>query len=481
MLFTTLTFLVFLPVVCAAYWLIPRQRGRNALLVAASYFFYGWWDARFAILMAVASFVDFVAAIAIDRSESPRRRRAILATSCAVSLGLLGYFKYAGFFAENALRLADALGIRLTPFELKVVLPVGISFYTFQTLSYVIDVYRRQLRPTRSLIDYMAYVSFFPQLVAGPIERAGHLLPQFGSLRTFDEPAARDGLRLMAWGFFKKMAVADALGVLADAAYRDVGAADGPTLALATVCFAFQIYCDFSAYSDIASGCARLFGLELMRNFAYPYFSRGVAEFWRRWHISLSTWFADYVYVPLGGSRHGRLRQARNVLVTFLLSGLWHGASWNFVAWGALNGLAVLPGVLWPRGPRATVRDVPGGARALPSLRSLLAMGGTFLFVCATWVFFRAASLPDALAVLRRIAAGPWTLQAWTAAVNGLAHVALLLPAFVAIEWAYRRERHPLQWTALPRPARWLAYSALVWLTLWQSQPAAGAFIYFQF
>jgi alginate O-acetyltransferase complex protein AlgI len=245
--FTTLTFLLFLPLVCGAYWLIPRQRGRNALLVAASYFFYGWWDVRFAVLMAAASFVDFVAALALERAQHPRQRRAILAASCTVSLGLLGYFKYAGFFAENALRLAETLGVRMTPFELKVVLPVGISFYTFQTLSYVIEVYRRKLPATRSLVDYMAYVSFFPQLVAGPIERAGRLLPQFATLRTLDEAAARDGLRLMAWGFFKKMAIADALGVVADAAYRDVGAADGPTLALATVCFAFQIYCDFSA------------------------------------------------------------------------------------------------------------------------------------------------------------------------------------------------------------------------------------------
>jgi D-alanyl-lipoteichoic acid acyltransferase DltB (MBOAT superfamily) len=480
-LFTTLTFLVFLPIVCAAYWLIPRQRGRNALLVAASYFFYGWWDARFAVLMAVASFVDFVAALVIDRTESPGRRRALLAGSCTVSLGLLGYFKYAGFLAENALRLAEALGVRMTPFELKVVLPVGISFYTFQTLSYVIDVYRRQMRPTRSLIDYMAYVSFFPQLVAGPIERAGHLLPQFGSLRGFDEVAARDGLRLMAWGFFKKMVMADALGVVADAAYQNVGAADGPTLVFATVCFAFQIYCDFSAYSDIASGCARLFGLELMRNFAYPYFSRGVAEFWRRWHISLSTWFADYVYVPLGGSRHGRIQQARNVLVTFLLSGLWHGASWNFVVWGALNGLAVLPGVLWPRGARATVRDVPGGEANLPSIGSVLAMAGTFVFIGLTWVFFRASTLPDALTVLARMRAGPWGPLALTPAWNALGRVAYLLPAFVTVEWLFRRERHPLQWMALPRPVRWLGYSTLIWLTLWQAQPTTGAFIYFQF
>lgn len=479
MLFTTLTFLLFLPIVFAAYWLTPSQRGRNAVLVAASYFFYGWWDARFAVLMAAASFVDFLAALAIDRTDDPRRRRLFLTGSCVFSLGLLGYFKYAGFFAENATALANALGIRLTPVELNVVLPVGISFYTFQTLSYVIDVYRRKLPATHSLVDYMAYVSFFPQLVAGPIERAGHLLPQFTSLRSFDEQAAREGLRLMAWGFLKKLMIADTLGVLADAAYGNVGAADGPTLAFATLCFAFQIYCDFSAYSDIASGCARLFGIELMRNFAYPYFSRSISEFWRRWHISLSTWFGDYVYVPLGGNRHGRLRRARNVMTTFVLSGIWHGASWNFVVWGTLHGLAVLPAALWPRGTRVTAGDIPGGDRL--SLRGALGMAATFFFVCVTWVFFRASTLHDAMAVLGRIAHGPWTVGAWSAAFAELGHVPYLLALFVSVEWIWRRHRHPLQWTLLPRPVRWLAYSGLVWVTLWQARTAAGAFIYFQF
>jgi alginate O-acetyltransferase complex protein AlgI len=480
-LFTTLTFLLFLPVVFAAYWLLPRQRWRNGVMVAASYFFYSWWDARFAVLMAVASFVDFVVALVLERTESPGRRKLVLTVSVSCQLGLLSYFKYAGFFMENAQALAGALGLHLTPFETKVVLPVGISFYTFQTLSYVIEVYRRRVTPTHSLVDYMAYVSFFPQLVAGPIERAGRLLPQFQSLRRFDPDAAREGLRFMAWGFFKKIALADNFGAIANAGFKGVATADGPTLALATLCFAFQIYCDFSAYSDIAVGCARLFDIELMRNFAYPYFSRGVAEFWRRWHISLSTWFADYVYVPLGGNRHGRLRQARNVMVTFLLSGLWHGASWNFVIWGGLNGLAVLPGVLWASGPRAGAGDVPGGERDWPSLRTVLQMTGTFLFVCVTWVFFRAATLQDALTVLGRVATGPWTLAAVRSALDGHHLVLGLMLGFVAVEWLARRHRHPLHWPALPRPLRWAGYTTLLWLTLWNAQPTGGAFIYFQF
>jgi D-alanyl-lipoteichoic acid acyltransferase DltB (MBOAT superfamily) len=479
--FTTLTFLLFLPTVFALHWASPRQRWRNLVLVVASYFFYGWWDARFALLMAVASTVDFLAGIALERTEAPRWRRLILLGSCTCSLGLLGFFKYFGFFAENARALAASMGLTLTPFELRVVLPVGISFYTFQTLSYVIDVYRRDLRATHDVVEYMAYVSFFPQLVAGPIERAPHLLPQFQSARVFDRDEAREGLRFMAWGFFKKLVLADNLGTVGDAAFRDVAAADAPTLALATVAFAFQIYCDFSAYSDIAVGCGRLFGIRLMRNFAYPYFSQGVAEFWRRWHISLSTWFRDYVYVPLGGGRVGPLTRARNVIVTFLLSGLWHGASWNFVVWGLLNGLAVLPAALSRGTGRGPYPEVPGGDGRLPSPAAAARIAATFLFTCVAWVFFRAPTLSDAGLVLARLATGPWSLPAVLAAVAEVRLLFAALAVFVAIEWTARRHWHPLQWPALPRPLRWAGYSVLVWLTLALSREQGGAFIYFQF
>jgi D-alanyl-lipoteichoic acid acyltransferase DltB (MBOAT superfamily) len=481
LLFTTLTFLVFLPIVLAAYWLCAGQRARNAVLVAASYFFYGWWDYRYAVLMAGASLVDFAAALLLERTASLARRRLILAASCAFSLGLLGYFKYAGFFVENAAALAGALGLHLSTVDRQIVLPVGISFYTFQTLSYVIDVYRHRMRATHDLLEYMAYVSFFPQLVAGPIERAGHLLPQFHSLRIFDAEAARDGLRFMAWGFFKKLAIADNLGLTVDHFYRSVASWDGPTLALATVCFAFQIYCDFSAYSDIATGCARLFGVDLMRNFAYPYFSRSVAEFWRRWHISLSTWFADYVYVPLGGSRCGRWRRALNVMVTFVLSGLWHGASWNFVIWGALNGLAVLPSVVRGTGPRLGPQDVPGGESDRPSLRTLLAMAATFTFVCFAWIFFRAATPTDATFILVRLLSGPWSVESVTEAVGRVQQGLGMIGAFTIVEWLARRGRHPLAWPRLIRPLRWAGYTAVLWLTLWFAREQAGAFIYFQF
>jgi alginate O-acetyltransferase complex protein AlgI len=477
--FTTLTFLLFLPIVFGLYWATGHQGRRNLILVLASYFFYGWWDVRYAALMAVASLVDFLAGIALERVENPRARRLILLGSFACSLGLLGFFKYFGFFAENAQALASAVGLTLTPFELKVLLPVGISFYTFQTLSYVIDVYRRELRATHDVVEYMAYVSFFPQLVAGPIERAGHLLPQFQTTRVFDAQQAREGLRFMAWGFFKKLVLADNLGAVADAAFGNVAAADGPALAVATFCFAFQIYCDFSAYSDIAVGCARLFGVQLMRNFAYPYFSQSVAEFWRRWHISLSTWFRDYVYIPLGGGRQGTLKRVRNVMVTFVLSGLWHGASWNFVIWGALNGLAVLPSVLARH--RMPVEEVPGGQDLLPRPAVVARMVGTFLFACLAWIFFRTHTLADAWTVLATLATGPWTRAHVGAALQPVSLLFPLLAAFVLAEWLARRHWHPLRWPALPRPLRWAGYTALIWITLGLSRGKAGAFIYFQF
>jgi D-alanyl-lipoteichoic acid acyltransferase DltB (MBOAT superfamily) len=481
MTFTTLTFLLFVPLVFGLYWSLPRQGARNLLLVAASYVFYAWWDVRFSLLMLAASLVDFSAGLLLARTERETWRRAIVAGSCTVGLGLLGFFKYFHFFADNLRLAAASVGVHLSAPTLTVVLPVGISFYTFQTLSYVIDVYRRRLPATRDVVEYMAYVSFFPQLVAGPIERGAHLLPQFQSLRRFDLDEAREGLRFMLWGFFKKMALADNLGAVVDAAYARPFAADGPTLALATFAFAFQIYCDFSAYSDIAVGCGRLFGVRLMRNFAHPYFARSVAEFWRRWHISLSTWFGEYVYVPLGGNRTGRARQAVNVMITFLLSGFWHGASWNFVIWGGLNGLMVVPASLRRARDKARATDVPGGEGRLPSPAALAGMLGTFAFACVAWVFFRARTFTDALTVFDRVVAGPWTAAALGRALAPQAHLVALVVGLVALEWATRRHWHPLRVHAWPRPLRWALYTALIWATLGLSRGVSGAFIYFQF
>ena len=387
MTFTSLIFLIFLVVVFAAYWGVRRRVVQNWLLLIASYMFYGWWDWRFCGLMLGASLLDYGVGLGLNQTSIERWRRVLLVLALSGNISLLGFFKYFDFFAENLRVLAASLGWTLDHATLHVVLPVGISFYTFQTMSYTIDVYRRKLQATPHIIEYLAYVSFFPQLVAGPIERATHLLPQFFKDRVFDHDKAVDGCRQMLWGFFKKMVIADNLGPIADAAFENPAGQTGGELAVATIAFALQIYCDFSAYSDIAVGVARLFGFDLMRNFACPYFSQNMAEFWRRWHISLMSWFKDYLYFPLGGSKVGATRRCMNVLITFLVSGLWHGASWNFIVWGLLNGLAVLPGIFSGSRRTLSAADTPGGERLLPDPRTLARMAATFGFVCVGWIF----------------------------------------------------------------------------------------------
>jgi D-alanyl-lipoteichoic acid acyltransferase DltB (MBOAT superfamily) len=484
MTFTTLTFFIFLTIVFTLYWAIGRRSAQNVLLIAASYFFYAWWDYRFCALLLVSSLVDFAVGLGLERTTAPRRRKLLLGISCAFSLGLLGFFKYFNFFADNLRLLAVALSWQVDLPTLRVILPAGISFYTFQTLSYVIDVYRRQLPATRNLIDYLAYVSFFPQLVAGPIERAPRLLPQFRNKRRFDYADSVEGCRLILWGCFKKLALADNLAGFVDRCYAAPAQFNGPHLAVATVFFAFQIYCDFSAYSDIAAGTARLFGIRLIRNFALPYFSRSPAEFWRRWHISLSTWFRDYLFIPLGGSRAAAPRRALNIMITFAVSGLWHGAGWTFITWGALNGLAVAPGALRAT-PRQKCRatDVPGGPGPLPTVHDAARMLATFTFICTTWVFFRAATMADAWLILRKIALGMFVPSPATSFGKQCAlTMSALLALFVLIEWFTRRHPQPLLVGRWPGLARWGLYSALTWASFYfMVTDGSGQFIYFQF
>jgi alginate O-acetyltransferase complex protein AlgI len=481
MTFTTLTYLVFLPAVFALYWSLRQRTHQNLLLVAVSYFFYGWWDFRFCLLMMFSSLVDYTITLRISSSEDPKLRRALLTFACLVNFGLLGFFKYFNFFSESFVDLLRQLGIEAHPFSVKVILPAGISFYTFQTMSYTIDVYRRKMPASRGIVEYLAFVSFFPHLVAGPIMRAIDFLPQFQRERSFDPAQAIDGCRQILWGVVKKMVLADNLSRTVDAAYFQPSSHSGPQLAFATVCFAFQIYCDFSAYADIASGSAKLLGFRLVRNFAYPYFSRSPSEFWRRWHISLSTWFRDYVYFALGGSHVGRLRRVLNVMLTFVLSGLWHGASWNFVIWGALNGALLVPGLLLSgRSGAGRVDDVPGGPELIPSLRTLAAMLGTFVLICTTWVFFRSATLADSLLILRKIALESFQPEAW-ANVGAGAKSALFIPLFVLVEWLRRRHVHPLESLGGSRPLRFALYTAIVWATLYLSAGSSSPFIYFQF
>ncbi len=492
MSFTSLTYLIFLPLVFAAYWGSRRQWQRNLVLVVASYFFYAWWDWRFCGLMLGSSLVDYWAAIGIAKystthARAAARRKALLGLSLLVNLGALGFFKYFGFFADNFVMLFAAMGITIEPTTLKVILPAGISFYTFQTMSYTIDVYRGTLPASHRLLDYLAYVSFFPQLVAGPIERAGNMLPQFASLRHFDEADASDGCRQILWGFTKKFAIADNLAPIVNASYAAPAEASGPQLVLATVCFAFQIYCDFSAYSDIAIGSAKLFGIRLMRNFAYPYFSTTIAEFWHRWHISLSTWFRDYVYIPLGGNQVPRWRKSMNVFITFLVSGFWHGASWNFVVWGGLNGAAVLLSPDRGRNARGRATEAPAGARLLPGIRQFGQMVFTFALACLFWVFFRAHNLSDAVLIVGRMARDVVSLQHYRLALVSIVAdprrlvIILALVPFLLVEWLGRRHAHPLHLSWLPRAARFVVYTGLIWATLALAPRASGQFIYFQF
>jgi alginate O-acetyltransferase complex protein AlgI len=482
MLFNSIEFAVFLPTVFVAYWFVFARslRWRNLFLWAVSYLFYGWWDWRFLLLIALSSGVDYWVALIIAREENEVRRRRILTFSLLGNLGLLGLFKYFDFFVESLEQALGAAGVDTPRLRLGLVLPVGISFYTFQSLSYTIDVYRRQLEPCRDPVKFFAFVSFFPQLVAGPIERAGNLLAQFDRVAPFDEAAARDGGRQILWGLFKKMLIADNASRIVDGIFTNYGERSGAELAAGAVFFSFQIYGDFSGYSDIALGTAKLFGFRLNPNFSYPYFSRDIAEFWRRWHISLTTWFKDYVYIPLGGSRGSRYRNVRNVMIVFLLSGLWHGASWTYVVWGALNGILFLPLLLGSRNRRHL--DHAGAGRRLPAPGEALRMLATFFAVTLTWVFFRAPSLEVALGYLAGLAdATRWRVAPAPAAVNNWLMVGSLIGIMLAVEWRDRRREHGLDLTDEPRWLRWSVYPALIVSFFLFAVFDSDGFIYFQF
>ncbi len=475
MLFNSFAFAIFLPIVFLCYWQLQCRslRGQNLLLLAASYLFYSWWDWRFLGLIVVSSAVDYLVGVGLGATSHQHRRKALLWTSVLVNIGILGFFKYFGFFIDSFAQLLESVGVGANLPTLRIILPVGISFYTFQSLSYTIDVYRRQLQPTRDVLAFFAYVSFFPQLVAGPIERASSLLPQFFKVRHFDSELAKDGLRQILWGLVKKIVIADNLAGMVEsifANYQDFG---GSTLFLGVVFFAIQIYCDFSGYSDIAIGTARLFGFELMRNFAYPYFSRDIGEFWRRWHISLSTWFRDYVYIPLGGSRGvSRGRHFAVLLITFTISGFWHGANWTFVIWGLLNGLFYLPLVITNRHKRYS--EVVAKGKWLPNLRETIQIAVTFALTLIAWVFFRADSLSHAIGYLTHMATTSWTPTQWR---SGIPYVVALL----LIEWIQREKPHALAIGSSPLVVRWAVYYSVVAILFFYGNTGHVSFIYFQF
>ena len=483
MLFNSITFAIFLPIVFLLYWFVfdYAMRGckrqllwQNMLIVVASYIFYGWWDWRFLVLIAITTVLSFLSGIGIEKAPTQRGKKAVMIANILVNLGILGVYKYYDFFATQ---FAQLFGLQTDFLLLHLILPVGISFYTFQALSYSIDVYRKQIEPTHDIVAFTAFLSFFPQLVAGPIERATNLLPQFQRKRTFDYTQAVDGMRQILWGLFKKIVIADNCGTYVDAVWGDYASHSASTLVLSAVLFAFQIYGDFSGYSDIAIGTAKLFGIKLMRNFNAPYFSRNIAEFWRRWHISLTTWFRDYVYIPLGGSRpdtsslspfasrlspsaYTKCIAVRNTFIIFLLSGLWHGANWTFVLWGVYHALLFVLLFLLGKNRRYLEEDT-----RLTDLPKILL---TFVLVVIGWIIFRAPSIG---------ACGEYMLAIWDKSIFAIPYVenSLQLIATIAaiclmlyMEW---RKQLPNRW--------WMYY--LLTIAIWWFAGQDMDFIYFQF
>lgn len=450
---------------------------QNLFLVLASYLFYGWWDWRFLSLIFFSTGVDFWVGLQMQ-GQTRLRRKVLLWISIIVNLGFLGFFKYYNFFLDNLIKSFSFFGATLQADSLQIILPVGISFYTFQTLSYSIDVYRGKLEPTRDFISFAAFVSFFPQLVAGPIERATNLLPQFFEERKFDSIKAVDGCRQILWGLFKKIVVADNCAELANRIFNNYDTFHGSTLLLGAIFFAFQIYGDFSGYSDIAIGTSRLFGFNLMRNFAFPYFSRDIAEFWRRWHISLSTWFRDYIYIPMGGSGGNSWKSLRNIFVIFVVSGFWHGANWTFVFWGLLNAIYFIP--LYLSNRNRSNLDTVAEHKMLPSLREALQMSATFFLTLIAWVFFRSGSLADAVHYLQIMFSRSIFLAPQIQ--NKQLIVVPFLLVLIGSEWLQRDKQHALQFegTNLRLGLRWGVYYALIFAIVFFGGSQQD-FIYFQF
>lgn len=475
MIFNSIEFLVFLPVVFSLYWFVFKKnlRLQNLFVVVASYFFYGWWDWRFLFLIAFTSLCSWGCGLLIKKhqdNEKPKTALAINIANIVANLLILGIFKYYNFFIDSFFDIFPTL--RNDNLLIKVILPVGISFYTFQALSYSIDVYRNKIEPTKDIIAFFAFVSFFPQLVAGPIERATNLLPQFQRKRSFNYATAVDGCRQMLWGFFKKMVVADNCAIFVDQIWNDIQNYSGSTLLVAAILFSFQIYCDFSGYSDIAIGCAKLFGIKLKRNFNVPYFSRDIAEFWRRWHISLTTWFRDYIYIPLGGSRVPKGKVIRNTFIIFLVSGFWHGANWTFIVWGAFHAILFLPLIL--RGKNRKYTDNVATNRILPTIKELLQMSFTFLLAVLGWIIFRSNDISQTIQIFSSI------FSTSLFQVPVLSKNFIFVFVMLVVEWLNRDKEHPFQISIKSKFLRYVLYYAIM-LTIILFSGNQETFIYFQF
>ncbi|WP_315012155.1 MBOAT family O-acyltransferase [Capnocytophaga leadbetteri] len=482
MLFNSLDFAIFLPLFFILYWYVTNRnlRLQNFLIVVASYIFYGWWDWRFLFLIFFSSITDYIIGRILQAIEKEKNRKILLWISIITNIGFLGFFKYYNFFIDSFVTAFSFFGKTISVSSLDIILPVGISFYTFQTLSYTIDVYKRKLEPAKDIVSFLAFVSFFPQLVAGPIERATNLLPQFYKKRVFEYDKAVDGMRQILWGLFKKVVIADNCAEYANIIFNNYIDYSGSTLVLGAIFFTFQIYCDFSGYSDMAIGMSRLFGFNLMRNFAFPYFSRDIAEFWRRWHISLSTWFRDYLYIPLGGSKGSLPRIIRNTFIIFLVSGFWHGANWTFIVWGFLNALYFLP-LLLSKNNRKNLNIVAENQN-LPTIKEFANILLTFSLTVFAWIFFRAETVSQAFSYINRI----FTVELFkvpiiTGGRNELL-VIIITILFVIIEWMGRRNEYAIE-KLFANNKKWIRWGFyyIILLVIFLMAGKEQEFIYFQF
>ena len=470
MLFNSIEFVIFLPLVLLLYWTVFNKtvQLRNAFLLVASYCFYGFWDYRFLFLIALTSTIDFYCGLKIEKSSEKSTRKTFLFVSLFSNLGILGFFKYYDFFIQELIDLFSQFGISANFHTLRIILPVGISFYTFQTLSYTIDVYKRKIKPTKDIISFFTFVSFFPQLVAGPIERAGNLLPQFKTLKKFDYKSSAEGFRRILWGLFAKIVIADSVAPIVDRIFGNIDSLNGISLVLGAVLFTVQIYCDFSGYSNIAIGTARLMGFNLLENFKTPFFSLNIKEFWTRWHISLSTWFRDYVYIFLGGNRKGEFRHMINIIITFTVSGLWHGANWTFICWGTLHGLFYL--LLLPLAK----------CNNKSYFTKLTSRIFTFALVCFAFIFFRSADISEAFSYVKGFFNSGNVSLFEIMNLKDIALGLLFSGIFFAIEWCQRNQSFGLDIENKPFEVRYISYIAILFLILFTFQ-GGNSFIYFQF
>ncbi|MBK9633867.1 MAG: MBOAT family protein [Bacteroidetes bacterium] len=478
MVFNSISFAIFLPIVFLLYWFVSNKNRKiqNLLLLTSSYFFYACWDWRFLFLLIFSTALDFFTGSKMETAKTVASKKFWFWLSISINISFLGVFKYYNFFAESFADIMGNFGLQVNPFTLKVILPVGISFYTFHGLSYVIDIFKNRIKAEHDFIDYAVFVSFFPLLVAGPIERATHLLPQIKKERNFDYQKAVNGLKQILWGLFKKIVIADQCAQYTNTIFDDYSNHSGSTLLLGAIFFSFQIYGDFSGYSDIALGTARLFGIELLRNFAFPYFSRDIAEFWRRWHISLSSWFRDYLYFPLGGSRGGTWMKIRNTFLIFLVSGFWHGANWTFIVWGLLNAIYIMPSIIFNTNRNHI--DIVAKGNYLPSIREFFMMLSTFFLTVFAWIFFRSASLSDAFSFIK----GIFSSSLFSIPSIHPLDLFILLLIFLTIEWLGRASQFAIENT-FEKSSNFLRYGLyyLLLVAIFFYNSAGQQFIYFQF